>query len=108
MSSSKRTLKTLTVEKKKELIEEVRKAELNKSSIRKKDTPAKYGIAPNTLSTIMKNKEQILKSPEASKKRRDPEFPDVEQCLMDWLKECRKNNVSIGNLMIPELKNSLR
>ncbi|XP_035207903.1 tigger transposable element-derived protein 4-like [Stegodyphus dumicola] len=91
---SKRKLKILTVEEKVLLIREVE----DNPSIKKKDLAVKYGIPPNTLSTILSNKEKILEHFSKSgtnllcKKIKVCGFPDVEQALLTWFENHHKFN----------------
>lgn len=62
-------------------------------------------VPQSTLSTILKNQNSILqKSSEnlSHKRRRIVEFPDIEECLIKWFKQCRENNVSLGGLILKE------
>lgn len=56
MSSPSRKRKAITLETKYEIIQEV-----EKGGLPKKDVAAKFEILPNTLSTILKNKDDIVK-----------------------------------------------
>ena len=93
---SKRKLNTLTLAQKVKLIDEVEQ----NPHLKKKDIASKYGIPPNTLSTILKDKETILRrnasSIDPSSKRLKPcSYPDVESALFKWFETHRNNNSKI-------------
>lgn len=96
-----RKLKSLTVSEKVKVIAAV------KSGLKpKKDIAAEYGIPASTLSTIIKNEEDILVRASSgqleNKRKREAEFPDIEECVLKWFKQCRNNNVSIGGPILKE------
>ncbi|XP_018318868.1 tigger transposable element-derived protein 4-like [Agrilus planipennis] len=99
--STKRKLKTLTLLEKFEVINAV------KSGMKKKDVAAQYGLPASTLSTILKNKSEILVRYKSSsnlscKRHRTAEFPDLEECLLGWIKLCYNNNISINGPILRE------
>ena len=61
----------------------------------KKDVAVRFDILPNTLSTILKNKEQIVESYEKStisparKRHRSSSHENVDAALYEWFKEKR-------------------
>ena len=65
----------------------------------KKDTAAKFDILPNTLSTILKNKEKIVESYEKStisparKCHRSSAHENVDAAFYEWFKEKRSQNI---------------
>jgi len=100
MSSSKRMLKTLTYEEKAAVIREVENGFKTKSLIAKE-----FGIPPNTLSTCLKNKETILNklatsSVKGRKRAREPENPDVDECVYKWFKQTRDKKIPLSGLLI--------
>lgn len=99
--STKRKLKTLTLREKSDVINAV------KSGMKKKDVAAQYGLPASTLSTIIKNEAEILQRYESSnnlssKRRRLAEFPDLEECLLTWFKQCRDKNISVSGPILRE------
>ena len=59
MSSKRRKYRALTIKRKLEIIERVNNLPPDK---KKKDVASEYGIAPSTLSTILKEKEKLRAS----------------------------------------------
>ncbi|GBP43486.1 Tigger transposable element-derived protein 4 [Eumeta japonica] len=62
---------------------------------------AEYGLPASTLSTIITNEAEILQRYESSgnlssKRRHLAEFPDLEECLLTWFKQCRNKNISVS------------
>ncbi|GBP42400.1 Tigger transposable element-derived protein 4 [Eumeta japonica] len=99
--STKRKLRTLTLREKIEVIKAV------KSGLKKKDVAAQYGLPASTLSTIIKNEDEILLRYELSsnlscKRRRLVQFPDLEKCLLTWLKRCRNKKISVSGPILRE------
>ncbi|CAG9563419.1 unnamed protein product [Danaus chrysippus] len=99
--NTKRKLKTLTLREKFNVINAV------KSGTKKKDVAAHYGLPASTLSTIIKNEAEILQRYESSsnlscKRRRLAEFPDLEECLLTWFKQCRDKNISVSGPILRE------
>lgn len=101
---SKRKLKTLNLEDKVCLIKDVEK----NPNVKKKDIALKYGIPPNTLSTILKEKENILRRYESenplSKRQKLCAFPEVESALFKWFQQYRnqENSVPISGTLLRE------
>ncbi len=65
------------------------------------------GILPNTLSTILKKKEDIIKSYQSSnasparKRHRSGVHESVDRALYDWFTQARANNMPInGHILI--------
>lgn len=60
----------------------------------------KYGISSSTLSTFIKNKRKLEEKANdggGKKKRlRELEYPDIDKCVFQWLKEVRSRNVAIS------------
>ncbi|XP_057324247.1 tigger transposable element-derived protein 4-like [Microplitis mediator] len=99
--SAKRKLTTLTLQEKFDVINTV------KTGMKKKDVAAQYGIPASTLSTIIKNEAEILLRYEKSgnisyKRRRVAEFPDLEEGLLTWFKQCRDKNISVSGPVLRE------
>ncbi|XP_057335435.1 tigger transposable element-derived protein 6-like [Microplitis mediator] len=99
--SAKRKLTTLTLQEKFDVINTV------KTGMKKKDVAAQYGIPASTLSTIIKNEAEILLRYEKSgnisyKRRRVAEFPDFEEGLLTWFKQCRDKNISVSGRVLRE------
>lgn len=70
----------------------------------KKKVAAHFGIAPSTLSTILKNKDDIFrKKLEGVKKRKkNSEFPSLDECVLKWFQQCRANKISISGSILQE------
>lgn len=98
---SAKKYKCLTLREKLKIIDEV-----NSGGKRKKDIAEEYGIPASTLSTILKQEElvrQRMVSGNLNNKRvRKSEFPEVEECLIKWFKQCRDHNVSVGGPILKE------
>lgn len=100
MSTSKpRVYKTLTMAEKIAAIKEVEKGTKKKSEIAKD-----FGIPPNTLSTYLKNKEKILncesEGVKGRKRLREPENPDVDQCVLKWFKQTRDKKIPVSGPIV--------
>jgi hypothetical protein len=72
----------------------------------KKDVAARFDILPNTLSTILKNKENIVESYEKStisparKRHRSSAHENVDAALYEWSKErCNQNIFCLRKLL---------
>lgn len=97
MAEKRGAYKTLSLENKVRLIQKSESGTKRKCEIAKE-----FGIQPNTLSTILRNKEKILKAWTynevcASRKRlREPRFSELEECTLRWFKEARDNNIPIS------------
>ncbi|XP_057340566.1 tigger transposable element-derived protein 6-like [Microplitis mediator] len=96
-----RKLKTLTLREKVDVIQAVRRG------TKRKEIFDQYGLPASTLSTILKNESEILLKYETSnnlscKRQRLAEFPDVEECLLTWFKQCREKNLSISGTLLRE------
>jgi len=80
----KRTLMSLTVGDKIKIIDEVKRGVK-----RKKDIASEFGIPASTLSTILKDKDKILKVVEEAprlpqrKRFRASSFPEIEQTMVE-------------------------
>lgn len=89
--------KTLSYEEKVKVIEAVNTGDKKKSDIAKQ-----FGIPANTLSTILKNKEKYENQASSSKRLKGPEFKDIEECVLQWLKQCRDKNLPISGPTLQE------
>lgn len=92
----------LTLSKKLEVIETVRNG-----SKKKKDIVTEFGVPTSSFSTILKNayeiiQRRILRDNLGIKRKRNTEFPDIEECLIKWFKQCRDTNVSISGPSMQE------
>lgn len=87
--------KTLSFDEKIAVIREVEKGVKKKCIIAKE-----YGIAPNTLSTFLKNKEKILKSNRNRKRAREPDNPDVDECVLKWFTQARDKNIPLSGTLV--------
>lgn len=99
--NSKRKLKALTYAEKLKAIEAV------KSGLKRKDVALQFGIHESTLSIILKKEAEFLKKQESGesllcKRRRIAEFPNLEQCLFTWFKQCRNKNISVSGPILKE------
>ncbi|XP_064462536.1 tigger transposable element-derived protein 6-like [Ornithodoros turicata] len=74
--------------------------------MRKKDVAEKYGIPANSLSTILKARENIENSfyeqamCGSRKKLRKCSFPDVEEALLAWFKDLRARNLPVSGALL--------
>lgn len=79
--ATKRKCSTLSIAEKKKIIDAVDRGKGKKKQIAKD-----FGIPSSTLSTILKNKETILRNFADNKgnrkKMRNGDHPEVEKCLM--------------------------
>lgn len=72
------------------------------SSGRKKTDVAKdYGVSPSTLSTILKNKENILKTKDSGpcsqrKRLKCSPYEEVEKTLYTWFLDIRARNIPVS------------
>ncbi|XP_046750601.1 tigger transposable element-derived protein 6-like [Diprion similis] len=99
--TSKRKLKSLSIGEKIRMIEIVKTG-----SKTKKDIAEEFGIPTSTLSTILKNEVDLMQKISADnldrKRNKATEFPDLEECLIKWFKQCRDQNVSVGGPILKE------
>jgi hypothetical protein len=101
MSGTKR--KSLSLDKKAEIILAVDGAP---SSKKKKEIAADFGILPNTLSTILKNRSSILENQQQQlldphrKRFRTAKHPDVEEALLKWFTMTRDKNFPISGPLL--------
>ena len=102
MSAQKRKLNALTLSDKIKLISEV-----DKGLKKKKDIAADFGIPQSTLSTIIKNREEIMKNTENGvqndrKRFKVCTYDDIDEAILEWIKIIRDENVSISGPLIRE------
>ncbi|XP_052100482.1 uncharacterized protein LOC127734578 isoform X1 [Mytilus californianus] len=96
-----RKITTLTLERKVELLEEVEKGERSKRQIAEE-----FGIAPSTLSGIIVNRVRIMEAHNSKcfgpgrKKFRRSTFQDVEEDLLKWVEETKKQNSAIKSTQL--------
>lgn len=92
--------KSLSNDTKIEIIELVESGEFSS----KKLIAERYGIPPNTLSTILKNKDKILdgKSYGIKKRKKNPEFLELDKCVLKWFEQCRVNKISVSGPILQE------
>jgi hypothetical protein len=95
---SGRKLQTLLLKRKIELIEAVEKMPAGK----KKDIAAEFGIVPNTLSTILKDKEKYRRvfyggQANVNKQRQHvAAYNDIDEAILRWFSSARLDNVPIS------------
>ena len=98
--NSKRKLSTLDFEKKIELLKCVDNGE------KKSEVAKKFGIPPNTLSTILKNRAKIEGSTSThtpnAKRQRLAEYPDLEECLFRWFTQKQNRQIPISGPVLQE------
>ena len=106
MATPTRKRKAISLETKYEIIQWV---EMGNEP--KKDVAARLDILPNTLSTILKNKEKIMESYEKStilparKRHRSSAHENVDAALYKWFKEKRNQNIPIsGPILMTKLE----
>ncbi|GFW32801.1 tigger transposable element-derived protein 4 [Trichonephila clavipes] len=97
MSSFKK-YKCLTNSEKKKVIESVEEDE------RKVDVAKAFEIPLSSLSTILKNKEKIFSASSSRVRKRVSKgnFPRLEQCLVSWMRQCRGQNIPMGDSLLKE------
>lgn len=99
----KRKLKCLSVQEKRKLI-----AEVDKGEKKKKDIAVEYDIPPNTLSTILKNREKILQNANETdtggrrKRLKSCVYDDVDKAMIKWVTCARDKNVPLSGAIIRE------
>lgn len=98
---TKRQQKAIDLKTKLAILQDVDKAELNKTSIAQK-----YNIPKSTLSTIIKNRNKIEESLASgsqalsSKRMRTAKFEDVEFELQEWFAHVRASNLPVSGPII--------
>lgn len=94
---AKRERKTLSYADKIKVLEAV-----NAGIKKKSDIAKEFGIPANTLSTIIKNKEKYENHATSSKRLKGPESSEIEDCVLQWLKQCRDKNLPVSGPILQE------
>jgi hypothetical protein len=97
----KRVIKTLSIQDKFNLIKDV------DSGFKKKDIAIKYGAPKSTVSTILKNKEKVIKAIEGTvsqncKRLKEGTFENVDRAVVDWFKATKSQNILVSGALIKE------
>lgn len=101
--TSKRNLKCLTLKEKLKLIAEVERGEKKKKVIAQQ-----FGIPPNTLSTILKNKDKLLEKQGSydsnSERKRLTTCVNigVDEAMLKWVTTARAKNLPLSGVLIRE------
>lgn len=101
MEKGKRIQNSIDIKTKLLILQDVDKREINKSAIAEK-----YKIPKSTLSTIIKNRDQIEKNVAfgsfvpTTKRMRTANFEDVEHELLEWFNHIRSSNLPISGPII--------
>jgi len=71
---------------------------------RKKDIASEFCISVSTLSTILKDKDKLLKAVPQWKRFRfkASSFPEIEHAMAKWMEQVRYYNLSISRPIIQE------
>ena len=99
MSARKR--KAISIETKYEILQAV-----DKGDRAKKEIVTAFDIPPNTLSTIIKNRDQIIKNYETStvfpsrKRQRSGQHDAIESAVFKWFNEKRSANIPISGPLL--------
>ena len=97
---SKRKVNFLSTSDKLEIIREFEAGKTRETII--KD----YNVPKSTLGRILQSKEKIelkcLQGQGRHKKMRLAEYPELEKCLVDWLKQCLDSNIPVSGPIIQE------
>ncbi|GBM38612.1 Tigger transposable element-derived protein 6 [Araneus ventricosus] len=73
--------------------------------VKKKDIVLKFGIPPNSLSTVIKNRDKIQNydsSNSCSKRLKTCVYEDVGEAVLKWIHTMRDKNVQISGHFIVE------
>jgi predicted nucleotidyltransferase len=98
----KRVIKTLSIQDKFNLIKDV------DSGFKKKDIAIRYGVPKSTVSTILKNKERVIKAikegtvSQNCKRLKKGTFENVDRAVVDWFKATRSQNILVSGALIKE------
>lgn len=82
--------------------------EVEKGVKKKKEIAAQFGIPSNTLSTILKNKAQLLKQSDGEqlgsnrKRVRTCLYEDVDEAMLNWTVAARKRNIPLTGPIMKE------
>lgn len=78
--------------------------EVEKGIKKKCEIAKSFGIPPNTLSTFLKNKDKILgcesESVKGRKRLREPDNPDLDQCVLKWFKQMRDKKIPVSGPLV--------
>jgi ribosomal protein L15 len=78
------------------------------SGFKKKDIAIKYGVPKSTVSTILKNKEKVIKAIEEGtvsqncKKLKKGTFENLDRAVVDCSKATRSQNILVSGALIEE------
>ncbi|KAH7984446.1 hypothetical protein HPB52_020892 [Rhipicephalus sanguineus] len=87
--------------------------EVEQGGTAKQDIAQKYGIKPNTLSNILKNKRSVLDAFEndqfkmSRKRMRTGAHPELEHALLIWIREARSNRLPLSGDIVAAKASSL-
>lgn len=97
-ASNSKKYKSLTISEKKLLIEAVERGD------KKTDVAKTFDIPLSTLYTILKDKNNIITtSLSCGRKQNDKgEHPKLEECLVQWVRQCRGQNVPVSDFLLKE------
>lgn len=93
----KRQLKSLKLSEKVEIIKVVDENVMTKEKT-KQQIAKDFGIPASTLSTILKNKDEIMKrfaEGDNRKRKREIDYPDVDEAVLTFFKQARVQNISV-------------
>ena len=106
--AEKRQLVTRSVSEKYKAIKDLERG------MTKMDVQQKYAVNRNTLNSWLKSKEKIVTSIEAgsfkgaaNKRIKASEFPDLEEALIQWLRDARAKNIPVHGPLVKEKANQL-
>lgn len=83
-------------------------SEIEKGSTKKKDIANKYDIPVSSLSTIIKNKDKILKQSSVSQQRQNHkkirfcDYSDLDDVTMKWMTAIRQKNLPISGPLLQQ------
>eukprot|EP00102_Acyrthosiphon_pisum_P017775 XP_008189323.1 PREDICTED: tigger transposable element-derived protein 4-like [Acyrthosiphon pisum] len=99
---NKRKLNVLSISDKVCLMQLVEKGDRKKCEIAKE-----FNIPPNTLSSIIKQKEKIIMKFNCGnmKKMRMTPYLDIDKCLLKWFTQCRDKNIPLNRTILLEKAN---
>lgn len=69
---------------------------------KKKDVAERFGIPPSTLSTILKNRDKLPVVSNGKMRCRSVEFPEIENSVLQWFRQCRQENIPVSGPLIKE------
>lgn len=98
---TKRKLNVLAISDKVRLISLVERGDRKKCEIARE-----FNIPPNTLSSIMKQKDKILTFNNGNmKKMRTTPYSDIDKFLLKWFAQCRDKNIPVSGTVLLEKAN---